>query len=281
MFKQLLTRTCLAIFACAISYNTLAAETTQQTHSNATPVTTSTANTSTPNSQATANQTTATSSTITKATTNNDACPCAKQIPLNQPNMSAVDLMVLANQAAVSAFTYNFVNYRRQLADASNYFTPDGWQAFQSALDQSGNLKQVIAKKLVVSAVATGAPIILRQGLLNSRYSWKVEIPLLVSYQSANEVSQHHLIVTMVLQRTQKYVGHNGVGIQQFMAHPSKSQQESSANKQPADAAANTANSTKDTNSNVKPNSSGNTGANPDSKTNSSTNQIKAITPSQ
>src|SRR5262245_58488610 len=83
-------------------------------------------------------------------------------IPLDRPNLSTSALLQWANSAAVAAFTYNFVNYRQELQAASEFFTPEGWQAFIQSLQQSNNLSAVIAKKLVVSAVATGAPVVLQ-----------------------------------------------------------------------------------------------------------------------
>ena len=77
---------------------------------------------------------------------------------LDIPVVSASALLQWANQAAVAAFSYNFANYRQALQDASEYFTPEGWKDFQAALESSNNLNAVITKKLVVSAVATGAP---------------------------------------------------------------------------------------------------------------------------
>src|SRR5262245_6955283 len=50
--------------------------------------------------------------------------------PLDEPNLSQAALLQWANIAAVAAYTYNFVNYRQELQAASEFFTPDGWNAF-------------------------------------------------------------------------------------------------------------------------------------------------------
>lgn len=144
------------------------------------------------------------------------------QIPLNQPNMKSVALLVWANEAAVSVFSYDFVTYRKSLQDASDYFTPDGWKAFMKSLKESRNLERVKSKKLVVSAVATGAPIILSQGIKGKKYTWTVQIPILVTYQSATELKNQNLVVTILISRTQKNIGKRGVGIVQFIGTPKK-----------------------------------------------------------
>lgn len=140
--------------------------------------------------------------------------------PLNEPNQSDSSILQWANQAAVAAFTYNFVNYRSELQASSNFFTAEGWQQFLTALEQSNNLDAVKAKKLIVSAVATRAPIILQKGLLNGRYSWRVQMPILVTYQSASEFSQQNNVVTMLITRVSTLNSPRGIGIAQFVVGP-------------------------------------------------------------
>lgn len=140
--------------------------------------------------------------------------------PLNEPNQSDSAVLQWANQAAIAAFTYNFVNYRSELQAASGFFTAEGWSQFLAALEESNNLDAVRAKKLVVSAVATRAPIILQKGILNNRYSWRVQMPILVIYQSASEFSQQNNVVTMLITRVSTLNSPRGIGIAQFVVGP-------------------------------------------------------------
>lgn len=140
--------------------------------------------------------------------------------PLNEPNQSDSAVLQWANQAAIAAFSYNFVNYRDELQAASGFFTPSGWQQFLNALQQSNNLEAVRVKKLVVSAVATRAPIILEKGVLNGRYSWRVQMPILVTYQSASEFTQQNNVVTLLITRISTLNSPRGIGISQFVVGP-------------------------------------------------------------
>ena len=140
--------------------------------------------------------------------------------PLNEPNQSDSAVLQWANQAAIAAFTYNFVNYRTELQASSGFFTADGWDQFLTALQQSNNLDAVKAKKLIVSAVATRAPIILQKGLLNGKYAWRVQMPMLVTYQSASEFSQQNNVVTMLITRVSTLNSPRGIGISQFVVGP-------------------------------------------------------------
>lgn len=140
--------------------------------------------------------------------------------PLNLPNQSDGAVLQWANQAAVAAFTYNFVNYRQELQAASEFFTPKGWRQFLVALQSSNNLDAVKVKKLIVSAVATRAPIILQKGILNGRYAWRIQMPILVTYQSASEISRQNNVVTMLVTRVSTLNNPRGIGISQFIVGP-------------------------------------------------------------
>lgn len=147
-------------------------------------------------------------------------------VALDKPNLSKTAILQWANTAAVAAFTYNFVNYRQELQAASEFFTPTGWTAFIQSLNQSRNLAAVRAKNLVVSAVATGAPVILQEGVVSGRYSWRVQIPIIVTFQSGSQVTQQSLIVTMLIARISTLNSPRGIGIAQFIGTPSGTAQQ-------------------------------------------------------
>lgn len=139
---------------------------------------------------------------------------------LDMPNQSDSAVLQWAVQAAIASFTYNFVNYHEELKVASAYYTTDGWREFMGGLKKSSNLDIVKTKKLIVSAVATKAPVILQKGLLNGRFSWRVQMPVLITYQSASEFTQQDTIVTMLITRISTIESPRGIGIAQFFSGP-------------------------------------------------------------
>ncbi len=141
-------------------------------------------------------------------------------VPLNQPNTSDNAVIQWSSVATMAAYSYNFVNYRSELEAASGFFTGAGWDQFMEALQSSNNLDAVKAKKLVVSAVVTGAPIILKKGMLSDRYAWRIQMPLLVTYQSASEFTQQNLNVTLLVTRVDTLNSPSGIGIAQFISAP-------------------------------------------------------------
>jgi intracellular multiplication protein IcmL len=138
--------------------------------------------------------------------------------PLSAPVLSMNALNEWAARAATSAYTFDFVNYRKSLQESSAFFTASGWRSFEQALVNSNNLKLVITQKLVTTAVPTGAPVVLKRGVLNGAYSWQVQMPMLVTYQSASMNVKQPMLVTMLIRRVDVANNPGGIAISQFIA---------------------------------------------------------------
>lgn len=152
------------------------------------------------------------------ATTNNGrVMRILPVVPLDEPNVPNSTLLQWATDAASSAFTYDFVNYRAQLQKSSVYFTTSGWRAFLQELESSRNLLAVQSKRLVLSAVVTKAPVILEERVINGRYTWRVQMPMVITYQSANESTSSNTTVTLTISRVSTVNSPRGIGITQFV----------------------------------------------------------------
>lgn len=139
-------------------------------------------------------------------------------IPLDQPNINSTAILQWATNAAVALYSYNFVNYRQAFTENRQYFTSEGWGAFLQQLQSSGSLSTVQSKKLIVSAVAAGVPVIVNEGAFKGRYFWRVQIPLLVNYEGESGSFQNHLLITVTIQRMSTLEREDGVGIEAFVA---------------------------------------------------------------
>lgn len=143
-------------------------------------------------------------------------------IPLNQPNLEDNAVLQWATEAAVASYTFNFVNYRKALQDVRIYFTQSGYQYFLKALKDSNNLDAVQNKKLVVSAAPTGAPTILQKriyddGSVAGVYGWTVQIPMAVSFSSANEEFRQDIVLDMLITRMSTLESPKGIGIASYV----------------------------------------------------------------
>lgn len=141
-------------------------------------------------------------------------------VPLNQPNLSTPALMSWTAQAATEVMTFGFNDYRRRLQEASRNFTRTGWQSFTQALSKSRTVEMMEANQQVVTAAPLGAPVLEREGLVNERYQWVVQMPMVLTYQSGSLTRTDRLLVTLVIVRVPRLENPNGIGIEQWIAVP-------------------------------------------------------------
>ena len=121
-----------------------------------------------------------------------------------------------------AAYSFDYVHYREQLEKASHYFTYAGWKGFGEVFKAARNLETVLEKKLLVSAVATSAPMITKRGVINGRYTWQVTMPILVTYQSSETNIQQALNVVINVTRVSMQVNPEGIAVTQYIASEGK-----------------------------------------------------------
>lgn len=136
--------------------------------------------------------------------------------PLTEPVYSTADILAWATNVGITAYSYDYVNYRSDLQALAGSFTSDGWTTFLAALEGSRMLDSVMSQKLVMTAVPTGAPIIKQQGLLNGRYSWKIAIPMLVKL-TGSVALQQPVQIYMLIQRVSLVNNPKGIAVSSFI----------------------------------------------------------------
>lgn len=133
----------------------------------------------------------------------------------DEPNLRPSTILLWASKAAVAAYTFDFVNYDKEIELAHPYFTNDGWAAYQSAIQRVIN--RVVSSQLFANGVVTGPPVISNQGQLPGHgYTWRVQVPFLVTFQSAEETKTDTYIVIMTIVKVPTSVNPEGIGIDQF-----------------------------------------------------------------
>jgi intracellular multiplication protein IcmL len=137
---------------------------------------------------------------------------------LDDPVMSVNQVLTWSTNAITKAYTFSFANYRQELQSSRDLFTTEGWEGFQTALQESGNLKAVVDSKFVTTAAPRGAPVVVGEGYISGRYAWKIEVPILVTYQSANKRQTQDLLVQAIIVRRSELEHPQGIGIAQIIA---------------------------------------------------------------
>ena len=140
--------------------------------------------------------------------------------PLDEPHVPATQLRSWAALVVSDVMTFGFHDYRTRLSGAEDYFTEKGWENFSDALGRARIIEMVEANQQVVTAAPKGVPVIEARSIVNGKYQWTVQVPLVVTYQAGARVQSTNLLVTLVIIRSDSPAHPDGMAIRQWVAVP-------------------------------------------------------------
>lgn len=108
-------------------------------------------------------------------------------VPLDKPYLVESDLIQWVSSVLPGLFDYDFINYKVELQKNEQYFTENGWKAYLAILSGYADYSAIKNAKLFVNGIPSGAPFVLNQGLLERKYSWWVQMPLIINYSGGYE----------------------------------------------------------------------------------------------
>ena len=139
--------------------------------------------------------------------------------PLDRPIQSTSEVLNWSADALTKAFTLSFANYPQQLGEYKLNFTEDGWVGYQEALKRNKVLDTIVTQQFVTNVVPTGSPIILTQGIVGgNRYGWKIQMPILITWESASIKKSDPMTIEAVIVRRDPSENPRGLGIEQIVA---------------------------------------------------------------
>ncbi len=136
-------------------------------------------------------------------------------LPYDQPNQLPDTIIRFASKAATLAYTFDYVNYNKEIGQARDYFTADGWNDFQASMTDT--LRDIVQKQLFVYSVVRDTPVIENQAQVYGRYTWRVQIPFLVTYQSSDRSESKNYMVSVTIVQVPTNINPAGIGIDQFV----------------------------------------------------------------
>lgn len=145
-------------------------------------------------------------------------------VPLTEPSVSDSKMLQLVGDTATCAFTFDYVNYRKQITQCQHGFTDNGWTRFVTELDNSKILNLVKSEELVLSSTRIEAPIIEDKGLIEGVLAWKVKVPVRVTYSGRQTKTTEDYMVSMTVARMDQNTNPDGVAISSFVASIYKDQ---------------------------------------------------------
>lgn len=121
-----------------------------------------------------------------------------------------------ANYAANSLFTFNFVDYHDKIPAQSTFLSEDAWRDYASLLIKTQFLAKIDKYHLISSAYfKKPADILSHQDKF-----WQVQVPIVVSLRSMNDVQRTPQNLTLTLQQTNQTPNYCGLQITHIKFQP-------------------------------------------------------------
>lgn len=134
----------------------------------------------------------------------------------DEPNFLPDTLLHWANKAAVAAYTFDFANYNKQLAEARPYFTQAGWDNYRSSI--SGLLSSIVSNQVFVNGVVVGPGVITNQGDFTGHgFAWRIQFPFLVTTQGSETTVQKYYTLILTVVKVPTQINPTGMGVDQFV----------------------------------------------------------------
>lgn len=134
---------------------------------------------------------------------------------LDYPVVARTEIARWSSQAVISIYHFDFNNWETRMNENAHFFTSNGFKQFQNVFKER-LISGVVEQKLQVTAVLSGPVVILAEGMIAGRYTWKVNLPVLLTFTSGNEVQQRKVYVTLVIIRVSTRDSPRGYAIEQF-----------------------------------------------------------------
>ena len=142
----------------------------------------------------------------------------APLIALNEPMVSQSGLLNWTTETVCKTFGLDFKNWKRQMMDIRYRYSDKAFGQLVRSYKKSGNLEMIKNQRLVMSCTITEAPVIPAKGIVKGKVTWKVEFPILISYESSKGVENtQKLLVTVMVQRVSTIKNSEGIQIIQLV----------------------------------------------------------------
>lgn len=143
-------------------------------------------------------------------------------IPIQSLSSPVVTLPFVEQWAGMvvrRAYALNFLSYDKQLSEVKKYFTADGWEKFQGAINNSGFLGSLKQDKLDISTIVNGPIVPVNRYVDHGHFTWVIQVPVLLLYTSASQQVKKQFYVTLTIKRVSEMEVPRGISVTDFVSH--------------------------------------------------------------
>lgn len=136
-------------------------------------------------------------------------------VPLSEPMVNSDTVLQFTQKTITKSFSLDFdpQNLRDKLQSLRGDYTKDGYSALLAQMDSSGLIEKIRSRRLVSSAVATGAPVVSREFVENGIYTWEAQMPVSLTLTGQNERKSYDFLFIVNVQRIPTVDNARGIAI--------------------------------------------------------------------
>lgn len=131
----------------------------------------------------------------------------------DQPYLNRNSLFNWASTAATSILTFGFNDMNRRFEENKQYFTPEGWNSFMAALEQSKFLETVNKNQQLITAIVTEVPELSFYGMSEGRLTWILKLKMSMTIRAGNKKVERNIRVNMAVVQVPTEINPMGIGI--------------------------------------------------------------------
>lgn len=138
---------------------------------------------------------------------------------MNMPNMSDSEISNWIINALSNSLSFDYVQYRKQIQDSQQYFTPNGFVGFEKMLQTSHLLNEIIDQHLIMKSTILKAPNLTSSGDEGGVFVWHFSVPMSIELNMKSgqnntiNSSQKSVIVNVTIERLPETLQASAVGI--------------------------------------------------------------------
>ncbi len=135
---------------------------------------------------------------------------------LSLPNMGNIAITNWVGRAASQIMTFGFNDIDERFALSRSNFTKYGWDSFYKAMIDSKFVEEVLKAQQVITAVPKGVPSLTSEGLVQGKYTWRFNVPLMVTSRAGTAKTSRTKTVSVAVEKVPTQENPNAVGISEW-----------------------------------------------------------------
>lgn len=136
---------------------------------------------------------------------------------MSEPNLTDQSILSWSTLAITEILTFGFGDVDERVLRQRSRFTADGWESFLKGFVETEFYDRFKGNQLVLTSVPTNEPVIVSKGEEGEEYLWIVEMPIIMTYATVDNISQKRKgIVRLTIARIPSQENKNGIGIKRW-----------------------------------------------------------------